>query len=42
MDCVSKGKHPITSAEDGVAIVRILERAEQELHAARKTPAGQA
>jgi predicted dehydrogenase len=42
MDCISKGKHPITSAEDGVAIVRILERAEQELHAARKTPAGQA
>jgi predicted dehydrogenase len=42
MDCISNGKQPITSAEDGVAIVRILERAEQELHAARRTPAAQA
>jgi predicted dehydrogenase len=42
IECANNGARPITSAEDGVAIVRILERAEQELHAARRTPAGQA
>jgi predicted dehydrogenase len=42
MECINTGSQPMTSAEDGVAIVRILERAEQELHAARRTPAGQA
>jgi predicted dehydrogenase len=42
LECINTGRRPMTSAEDGVAIVRVLERAEQELHAARRTPAGQA
>ena len=31
MECISTGRQPLTSAEDGVAIVRVLERAEHEL-----------
>jgi predicted dehydrogenase len=42
MECINTGREPLTSAEDGIAIVRILERAQQELHAARRTLAGQA
>jgi predicted dehydrogenase len=39
MDCINNGRQPMTSAEDGVAIVRVLERAERELSAARPTAA---
>jgi len=42
MDCINNGGEPMTSAEDGVAIVRVLERAERELSAARPAAAAQA
>jgi predicted dehydrogenase len=31
VDCIRTGKEPITSAEDGAAVVRVLERAQSEL-----------
>ena len=31
VDCINTGKRPIASAEDGVAIVKVLERAQHEL-----------
>jgi predicted dehydrogenase len=34
LDCIETGKTPITSANDGVEIVRVLEWAERELRAA--------
>ena len=34
IECVSTGQQPLASAEDGVAIVRVLEWANQELNAA--------
>ncbi len=34
VDCINSGRRPIASAEDGVAIVKVLERAEHELHRA--------
>ena len=42
IDCIITGSRPLTSAEDGVAIVRILEWAERELGPAARaetTPA---
>jgi hypothetical protein len=42
MECIDTGRQPLTSAEDGLAIVRVLERAEQDLRALRRAPAGQA
>jgi len=42
IDCIITGSRPLTSAEDGVAIVRILEWAERELGRAARaetTPA---
>jgi predicted dehydrogenase len=42
MECINTGRRPLTSAEDGVAIVKVLERAERELHASRRAPAAQA
>jgi predicted dehydrogenase len=42
MECINTGRPPLTSAEDGIAIVKVLERAEQDLQAARRTPAAQA
>ncbi len=43
IDCINTGSKPMSSAEDGIAIVRVLERAESELHRAseaneRKAP----
>ena len=34
VECIGSGSTPLTSAEDGVAIVRVLERAEHELRTA--------
>ncbi len=34
VDCIKTGRRPIASAEDGVAIVKVLERAQRELRAA--------
>ena len=31
VDCVRTGKEPLTSARDGAAVVRVLERAQEEL-----------
>jgi predicted dehydrogenase len=31
VDCINTGKRPIASAEDGVAVVKVLERAQHEL-----------
>lgn len=39
MDCINTGKTPLTSAGDGVAIVRVLEWAERELRSAAPTRA---
>jgi predicted dehydrogenase len=42
MDCINNGRQPMTSAEDGVAIVRVLERAEHELRSAAPARRAQA
>ena len=42
VDCINTGQRPLTSADDGVAVVKVLERAEQELHRAASARAGYA
>ena len=42
IDCIVTGKPPLTSAEDGVAIVRVLEWAERELGPAARAETTQA
>ncbi|MEO8744024.1 MAG: Gfo/Idh/MocA family oxidoreductase [Candidatus Dormiibacterota bacterium] len=42
MDCINRGQTPLTSAEDGLAIVRVLEQAEHELDAASRSRAARA
>lgn len=38
MDCIETGSTPVSSADDGVAIVRVLEWANRELNAGAATP----
>ncbi len=40
VDCVRNGKEPLTSARDGVAVVRVLEQAQGELRRAAGARAG--
>jgi predicted dehydrogenase len=40
VDCLNRGTTPISSAEDGLAVVRILERAERALHETPQTAVG--
>jgi len=42
VDCIHTGKRPIASADDGVAIVKVLERAQQELRQDAAARAGRA
>jgi predicted dehydrogenase len=42
VDCINTGKRPIASAEDGVAIVKVLERAQHELRQDAAARAGRA
>jgi predicted dehydrogenase len=42
VECVNTGQTPISSAEDGIAIVRVLEWAERELHRPAPARAAQA
>jgi len=42
IECIVTGKPPLTSAEDGVAIVRVLEWAERELGPAARAETTQA
>jgi predicted dehydrogenase len=38
IDCIASGREPMTSAEDGVAIVRVLQQAERELRSSTWAP----
>ena len=42
VDCINTGKRPIASADDGVAIVKVLERAQHELRQDAAARAGKA
>jgi predicted dehydrogenase len=42
VDCINTGKRPLASADDGVAIVRVLERAQRELREHASARAGTA
>ncbi|TMC04036.1 MAG: hypothetical protein E6J30_10245 [Chloroflexi bacterium] len=42
VDCIITGRRPIASADDGVAIVKVLERAQRELRAASSSRLGMA
>ena len=42
VDCIITGRRPIASADDGVAIVRVLERAQHELRAGSSSRLGMA
>jgi predicted dehydrogenase len=42
VDCINTGKRPIASADDGVAIVKVLERAQHELRQDAAARAGRA
>jgi predicted dehydrogenase len=42
VDCINTGKRPLASADDGVAIVRVLERAQRELRENASARAGTA
>src|SRR5260221_104008 len=42
VDCIVTGRRPIASADDGVAIVKVLERAQHELRAGSSTRLGMA
>jgi predicted dehydrogenase len=41
IECITTGRQPLSSGEDGLAVVRVLELAERELHASRRTPVEQ-
>ena len=42
VDCIITGRRPIASADDGVAVVKVLERAQRELRAASSSRLGMA
>ena len=42
VDCINTGKRPIASADDGVAVVKVLERAQHELRQDAAARAGRA